>query len=311
MEIDADNPNWFKDHYPSGSEAGEVETTEYEQGPEGEGGFDVQQPEQPFPGLQEQDDIDMEVNITPEMPFPSGLVNIAQENVPNPFKMVAPSMASNSHIDTIAQAVCFIVITLHFLPGLVTSWCVFLLKAFVFLFEALGRPDIAGQIPFQLPTALSYSGVPPYHVTGLPVCPTCGDVFPVGFSAPMDCPRCSILLYKEPLHPANHPVPYPMCKALVPCICLPFLSISDQLEGVFSLPGIEDEVDWWCTLNQKEGVYQDISDGKMWGKILDVEGMQFFRSTVDANGRKCAPDGELRIGVALAMDWCVKCFTLL
>ena len=130
------------------------------------------------------------VNITPEMPFPSGLVNISQENIPNLFKMAAPSMASNSHINTIAQAVCFIVITLHFLAGLTTLWCIFLLKAFIFLFEALGRPDIAGQIPFRLPTALSYSGVPPYHVTGLPVCPTCRDVFPVGFSAPVDYPRC-------------------------------------------------------------------------------------------------------------------------
>ena len=130
----------------------------------------------------------------------------------------------------------------------------------------------------------------------------------MGFSCPVDCPRCSILLYKEPLHPTNHSIPNPMCKALVPCVCLPFLSISAQLEGVFSTPDIENEVDRWCTLDQQEGVYQDISDGKIWGKILDVEGNQFF-SSVNINGKKCAPDGELRIGVALTMDWCVKCFT--
>jgi hypothetical protein len=43
---------------------------------------------------------------------------------------------------------------------------------------------------------------------------------------------------------------------------------------------------------------------KFGGRYLNAEGKQFFRS-VTLNGRKCAPDGELQIGVALAMDWCV------
>ncbi len=250
-EINADNPTQIEDHYPSESEAGEVDINECGQELEDEGAFEFEavQLEWPFPGLQEQRDIDVEVSVTPGMPFPSGLVNISQENVGNPFKTAAPSMVSNSDIDTIAQIVCFIVIMLHFLAGLAMLWCVFLLKAFAFLLEALGRPDIAGQIPSQLPTALSYSGVPLYHVTGLLVCLTCGDVFPVRFSTPVDCPRCSIPLYKKPLHPANRPIPNPTRKALVPRIRLLFLSISAQLEGVFSLPGIEDEVDWWRTLN--------------------------------------------------------------
>ena len=311
-EIDGDDPTQIEDHYPSESEAGDADIDDCEQELEDEGAFefDAVQLEWPLSGLQKQRDIDIEVNVTPGAPFPSGLVNISQENVGDPFKTAALSMASNSDIDIIVQSVCFIVVALHFLAGLATSWCIFLLKAFAFLLDALGRPDIAGQIPCRLPTALSYSGVPAYHVTGLPVCPSCGDVFPVGISAPMDCPRCSIPLYKEPSHPAKRPLPNPTRKALVPRIRLPFLSISAQLEGVFSVPGIEDEVDWWRTLNRQKGVYQDISDGKIWGELLDAEGKQFFRS-VNIDGKKCAPDGELRIGVALAMDWCVKCFALL
>ena len=129
-------------------------------------------------------------------------------------------------------------------------------------------------------------------LAGLLVCPTCGDVFPVGCNAPVDCPRCLIPLYNEQLHPANRPIPKPTRKALIPCIRLPFLSISAQLEGVFSMPGIEEEVDWWRTLNRQEGVYQDISDGKIWGEILDAEGKPFFRSVIN-DERTCAPDGEL------------------
>jgi len=242
--------------------------------------------------------------VTPERPFPSGLINISQENVGNPFKTVVPSTDSNGDIHSITQIVCFIVITHHFIAGLARLWCEFLLKAFIFLVEALERPDIVVQIPSRHPTVLSYSRIPSYHVTALLVCPTCRDVFPVGYGTPVDCPRCSIPLFKEHLHPhpANSSIPNPTHKVLIPCIHLLFLSISAQLERVFSLPGIEDKVDWWCTLSQQEGVYQDISDGKIWGKILDMEGKEVFRS-VTLNGKKCAPDGELWIGVALAMDW--------
>ena len=340
-EMDPNDPAPY-DCYPSESEAGEDDNGEC--GEEGLGieigmdelpvqgewdvqdvqysaqdAFEAERPEQEvreewvLPGLHKQKDIDVEVNVATGKAFPSGLVNVSQENAGNPFKMLAPSIASNNDIDTIARIICFIVITLHFLAGLTTLWCIFLLKAFVFLLEALGRPDIAGQIPSRLPTAQSYSGIPPYHVTALPVCPTCGDVFPVGFGTPVDCPRCSTPLYEALLHPTNSSVPNPTRKALVPRIRLPFLSISAQLERVFSSPGIEAEVDWWRTLNRQEGVYRDISDGKIWGEIHDTEGGQFFRS-VEFNGRKCAPGGELRIGVALAMDWYVgfsPCFNRL
>ena len=90
----------------------------------------------------------------------------------------------------------------------------------------------------------------------------------------------------------------------------PFLSIVAQLESSISAPGIEGDVDWWCNLPWRKGYYQNISDGRGWGKILDPDGKLFFRSD-SIGGKKCAPDGELRIGAALAMDWCVSCFTLL
>ena len=169
-----------------------------------------------LPGLHKQKDINMEVNVAPEKPFSSALVNILQENVINPFKTVPPSMASNSDIDTIAHLVYFVVITLHFLAVLTRSWCKFLLKAFIFLVEALGRPNITAQIPSQLPTVLSYARVPSYHLTALPVCPTCSDIFSVGYGTPIDCPRCSIPLFKEHIHPSNPSIPNPTLSDMVP-----------------------------------------------------------------------------------------------
>jgi hypothetical protein len=105
-------------------------------------------------------------------------------------------------------------------------------------------------------------------------------------------------------------VPEATRKILVPRIRLPFLSISAQLESILNTPGIEGDVDWWRNLPQHKGYYRNISDGRVWGESLDPEGELFFRSAT-VGGKKCAPDGELRIGVALAMDWCIICFALL
>ncbi len=99
-------------------------------------------------------------------------------------------------------------------------------------------------------------------------------------------------------------------KVLVPCICLPFLSISAQLELILSAPGVEGDVDWWRNLPRHNGYYRNISDGRVWSEILDPEGKRFFRSAT-MGSKKCGPDGELRIGIALAMDWCVIYFALL
>ena len=63
-------------------------------------------------------------------------------------------------------------------------------------------------------------------------------------------------------------------------------------------------------MSQHKGYYQNIGDGRVWGEILDPDGKLFFKSD-SIGGKKCAPDGELRIGAALAIDWCISCFTLL
>jgi len=102
----------------------------------------------------------------------------------------------------------------------------------------------------------------------------------------------------------KQPIPPATWRVLVPCICLPFLLISAQLENIINSPGIEEDLDWWKKLNWHKGVYQNISDGKIWNETLGPDGQEFFRSTI-VNGKKCAPNGELQIGVALAMDWWV------
>ena len=318
------------DHYPSGSDVGE--DTDNESGVNKSAG-NVEMDEMPVqeswivqgatylndgaseaavpeatssrsPRLHRQKDSDIEVMLSQKRTLPSGLINVSSENVDNPFKTNSSSFSLNPQINTTAQMTCFLIITLHCLAGLATSWCEFLLKFFVFLFESLGHAEIAAQIPDRLPTAQSYAGLSTYKHLLLPVCPRCGDVFPTRISDPTECPRCSVPLYKGIIHPTSrHSMPRATRK-VAPRIRLPFLSISEQLEGILGSPGMEEAVDWWRTLPREEGSYRNISDGKIWHEILDADGQRFFRSTT-VSGRKCAPNGELRIGVALAMDWWV------
>ena len=129
-EMDPNDPAPY-DCYPSESEAGKDDNGECREEELGievgmgklpvQGEWDVQdvqysaqdafkaeRPEQEVreewvpPGLHKQKDIDVEVNVAPGKTFPSGLVNVSQENASNPFKMVAPPIASNNDINTIA-----------------------------------------------------------------------------------------------------------------------------------------------------------------------------------------------------------------
>ena len=332
-EVDPDERASVDDHYPSGSEAGDdndgggdnednVVMVEMliQDGWVVEGG---QYPEDDASRqwasssgsaeklgvirLHQQTDTDVEVTVPPGSRLPSGLINISHENIKNPFKTVAPSHSGKVEVENISRITCLTVVILHVLAGLSHSWCEFVLHMFTYIFNALGHSDLANQIPSRFPTAMSYAGTPSHNIRIYPVCPTCGDVFPTSSGADTECPRCLIPLYKELLDSRTKPVPKARCKVLVPRICLPFLSISAQLESILSAPGIEGDVDWWRSLPRRKGYYQNISDGRVWGEILGPDGKLFFRSD-SVGGKKCAPNGELRVGVALAMDWCVSCF---
>jgi len=324
-EIEIEDRDVPDDCYPSGSEAGDLSDEEGEihfaenenedQNEEMEEvvvqesrvvqGVQTTGPSAPVPKprtLDKQQDKDVEVTIRRGKHFPSGLVNASGENHDDPFEIPTISRGTTNKISSIAQVVCLVITILHFLAGLATSWCEFLLAVFVVLFNAMGREDIAKEIPSRLPTATVNAGLPTSNVSILAVCPTCGDVFPTGLGTPVECPRCSVPLFEGLMNPPKQPIPPATRRALVPRIRLPFLSISAQLEDIINSPGIEEDLDWWRKLDRREGVYRDISDGRIWNEVLGPDGQEFFRS-VNVDGKKCAPDGELRIGVALAMDW--------
>ena len=104
--------------------------------------------------LHQQTDSDVEITVRPGSPLPSGLVNVARENMENPFKTVAPSHSNNEDMESISGITCFTVVILHVMAGLSRSWCEFILQVFVYIFNALGQSNLARQIPNRLPTAM-------------------------------------------------------------------------------------------------------------------------------------------------------------
>src|SRR5258706_13908832 len=199
-ESEIDSSKWIPidDHYPSGSEAGDdvddmdegdynednvvMEEQLIQDGWVVEGGQYPEDCAGPLRAsgsgsaqnrgviqLHQQTDSDVEITVQPGSPLPSGLVNIARENMENPFKTVAPSHSNNGDMESISRITCFTVVILHVMASLSHSWGEFILQVFVYIFTALGRCDLARQIPNHLPTAQSYAGTPTHNILTYPV----------------------------------------------------------------------------------------------------------------------------------------------
>jgi hypothetical protein len=89
-----------------------------------------------------------------------------------------------------------------------------------------------------------------------------------------------------------------------PLIKYPYLSLSDQLTSILTVPGVEGLLDEWRTKPRKEGEYRDIFDGEMCRlKLKAPDGGLFFSNLPH---EIIGPRGELRIGVNLGVDWYVQ-----
>ncbi|KIO14437.1 hypothetical protein M404DRAFT_1009458 [Pisolithus tinctorius Marx 270] len=152
--------------------------------------------------------------------------------------------------------------------------------------------------PFvTLPSAMKVLGLD-LQVYELPCCPSCREVYPPVSSLHTQdkCIPCNTSLF----------LPDQTKRGLlrskkVPCVKYPYLSLSEQIQSILTIPGVEDSLDEWRTRPHSPGHYSDIFDGEICRvKLKAPDGTLFF-----ANGPhdKHGPNGELRIGVNLGIDW--------
>ena len=94
-----------------------------------------------------------------------------------------------------------------------------------------------------------------------------------------------------------------MCPTILPIIKYPYLLLSTQIESLLKVPGIEALLDEWRKRPMNIGKYGNIFDGEVCRvKLRAPNGTPFFSNLPH---KKNGPQGELRIGVNLRVDWYV------
>ncbi|KAI6034173.1 hypothetical protein BKA83DRAFT_55423, partial [Pisolithus microcarpus] len=156
----------------------------------------------------------------------------------------------------------------------------------------------ATQVPFvTIQSGNRFLGVDkPIYM--LPVCPTCRDVYPPAAS-PLShdtCPVCKVNLFLPGQTPRGN------TRSLkTPVVKYPYLPLSEQIASILKIPGIEATLDAWRHKHRTPGTFTDIFDGDICRtKLKGPDGKLFFSN--DANERH-GPNGELRLGVNLGVDW--------
>jgi hypothetical protein len=134
----------------------------------------------------------------------------------------------------------------------------------------------------------------------LPVCPKCREVYPPAASQYVRdaCTSCNV-----PLFLSDHTKRGNLRGMKTPEIKYPYLSLSHQLISVLKIPGIEVLLDNWRTKQRVSGDYGDIFDGDMCRLHLKAPDGSVFFSNLPHESK--GPNGELRIGVNLGVDWYV------
>lgn len=135
----------------------------------------------------------------------------------------------------------------------------------------------------------------------LPVCPSCLEVFPDSDSTPSICPLCNTFIFKESPRPSTQ-----KCPSRTPLLRFPMMSIESQLVTMLLVPGVEKACDDWRKTKRTPGKYDDNFDGRICRELPDVDGQPFFKNDPQDVGN--GPEGELRIGLTLGVDWFVYPF---
>lgn len=230
-----------------------------------------------------------------------------QEHSPDPFKAMAnqtsgpPPTSTWSLADVHPQkgiALLYILVAwLHLQHHLPFRACNALVGVVMLIIRAFAQV-VEPQPLTTLPRILSSLDVEP-SFTILPICPGCLELYPRSPSTPDLCNKCNTSMFKT-----TSPVSSRSRSGSghrVPLLQFAHKTIQSQLKTFLSSPGSEQLLDEWRQKTRYAGRYQDIFDGAVTKSLLDHEGRVFFRNGTEDRG---GPNGELRIGLTLGVDWC-------
>ncbi|RXW14351.1 hypothetical protein EST38_g11510 [Candolleomyces aberdarensis] len=214
----------------------------------------------------------------------------AQENSPDPFIVPVPSPAEQ-HTDVNVPPgihLLYLLVTwLHVQFHLPFRACTALVNVVLLILRSFGVMFSTAPVT-TLPRIMNKINVEPtIHL--LPICPTCLEVYPNKKSTPSSCVLCTTAIFKavSPCRETRSPV-----------LQFPYMSIESQLATIIAVPGVEAEMDRWRSVPRYAGHYTDIFDGAVPRQLRAHDGTLFF-----CNEDSSGPNGELRIGLTLGVDW--------
>jgi hypothetical protein len=224
------------------------------------------------------------------------------ENEPDPFLHLAdpatsnlPTDAADVHPESGVYMLYMLVTWLHLQFHVPFRACTAIIGVFSLIIQAFGRTVHPPPIT-TLPRIMSKLEVEP-DFDILPICPNCLEVFPNSMETPATCPCCNTFIYK-PI-PTNSKPRQPNDR--IPLLRFPYKSIESQLTSLLAVPGLEAKLDNWRKLPRTSGKYQDVFDGNIPKNLKMPDGQRFFKN--DADDVAAGPNGELRIGLSLGVDW--------
>ena len=238
-------------------------------------------------------------------PFISDPSTEDSPEAPDPFVVDLPYRQGTTNfeeleIPTHLLSVYALITWLHLQFHLPHAACNAVLAFLALLFRFFKLDIIPPFITLQ--SATRALGIDP-GIELLAVCPQCRGVYPSSSSRHKqdECSFCHI-----PLFLPDHTRQGNRRAVKTPIIIYPYHPLSSQIVLILRNPGVEALLDDWRSKPRNSEEYGDIFDGRVCKlKLRALDGSLFFSNRPqDISG----PNNELRIGVNLGVDWCVRFF---
>jgi hypothetical protein len=214
--------------------------------------------------------------------------------VPCPRSEPAHITASNTH-PSLFQ-LYLLVAWLHTQCKLAFIACVAVLVVFGHIMAAAGVVLGQGQRGsyVSLASVMTNIGVEPVFQV-LTVCPKCLEPYPAGRTSATPCDRCATPLFKATKERDRQRPTAPAPAR--PFLQAPHMSVEAQLRAILAMPGMEDHMESWRSVERTPGTKKDIFDGDMTKDLKGPDGKPFFQNPMPSD---CT---ELRVGVVAGLDW--------
>ncbi|KAI0368950.1 hypothetical protein BV20DRAFT_998001, partial [Pilatotrama ljubarskyi] len=231
---------------------------------------------------------------------------LARMHEPDPFFAPTPAARGNrlttvcGEIHPALVLAMLLVAWLHITAHLPFKFCDVILTVIGYILAETGQNALVPLLHCTLTSCLATLRLDP-QFSAYPTCPACLAVYPESISADVHarCSGCGHPLFKANSEGVSDRQRRKRGgKAAKAYLRTPAKSLAEQLAELVMQPGMEEALESWRTRTRSPGWLNDFFDGAISRELLGPDGKPFFRHELKED-----PDGELRIGVALGVDW--------